>query len=54
MISKSKVGSLRSQLGRCPEKQSFSKSERLMDAVGRKGSWFFLCFAVDFTVRAVS
>lgn len=49
------MGSLRSQLGRCPEKQSSNKSERLMNAVGRKGSWgFFLCFAVDFTVRAVS
>lgn len=44
MISRSKVGSLGSQLGRCPEKQSCSRCEGLMDAVGRKGSW---CFAID-------
>lgn len=42
MISRSKVGSLRSWLGRCPEKQSTRESERLMDAVGRKGSCVFL------------
>lgn len=45
------MGSLGSQLGRCPEKQSCSRCEGLMDAVGRKGS---RCFAIDFEERAVS
>lgn len=46
MIFGSEVRSLRSQLGRCPEKQSSSKSERLMDAVREEGQlfWFLNLF----------